>query len=308
MTFECENLVAMLNKYEEISWDSLTRYIAALSGTALALLIVSMASLAAPRSLKLGTRPFLLALFIFQLSILITHFVLDARRDSMIFTEWSNPRSLTSFARKCELSGVILQIRSEDNFYRFPSNSATGWYEPLALLATMHILAVLAVRLLYISLTRASNDNEDSPPGDLERRRRCQPENRAPDICIDIDGLLLDMRYEGDFSSQASSDKEEVCAICLEEITPNPAQIDDGREGRREEHEFISQLDCSHFYHENCLRTWLRATNVNGYSCPVCKAHFCADDGNKTAEENDADEEAGGVAFDAEMSRDHAPK
>ena len=43
-----------------------------------------------------------------------------------------------------------------------------------------------------------------------------------------------------------------TCVICLQEYKPR---------------EYITSLPCIHFYHTNCIKTWLLSKN----ECPICK-------------------------------------
>jgi len=285
--YECGDLADMLNKYDATPWIGLNQYIGALTGTAVGLFILSVGSLSVPR--RLAPRAFLAALLIFQILLLIPYFILDSRRNGMIFKKLNGRDDLEKEAEKCKL-----QLNDDPKFYNYEGNGRSRMFEGFALIASSCVSGALASRLVYLSVLRSSNGENSEDGYGRRRTRRGRGRNLA-----DIDALLLELRYEGPSPSAPSApDKEEVqCAICLDEIVYNPPKtmeenVDDGGDT---DNFHISQLHCSHMYHENCLRNWFRSTSAREYSCPMCKASVWADDSPDAEEAVDGDEESRGV-------------
>ena len=75
-------------------------------------------------------------------------------------------------------------------------------------------------------------------------------------------------------SSAGGSDKEEICAICLDNLSEHPtcttAPAAAGNETEIQPNGQVPLLimPCSHWFHAACLLPWLMASNT----CPVCRA------------------------------------
>tara|TARA_Y100000389_G_scaffold186799_1_gene207562 strand:- start:248 stop:700 length:453 start_codon:yes stop_codon:yes gene_type:complete len=54
------------------------------------------------------------------------------------------------------------------------------------------------------------------------------------------------------YKTDEENNYEEQCSICLDEFIEN---------------ETLFQLDCHHYYHEKCLKGWLK----NNRNCPICR-------------------------------------
>lgn len=76
-------------------------------------------------------------------------------------------------------------------------------------------------------------------------------------IRADVDKLLA--RHTTP-TNMSSNDKEETCAICLDQIEMRSEPGNSPENGRCE-------LICHHAFHRNCIRQWLSRQSV----CPVCK-------------------------------------
>lgn len=54
------------------------------------------------------------------------------------------------------------------------------------------------------------------------------------------------------------SDDNDVCSICL----TNFKDI--------EQQERVYRTKCNHFFHKNCIKTWINSNNIQSYKCPLC--------------------------------------
>ena len=52
--------------------------------------------------------------------------------------------------------------------------------------------------------------------------------------------------------------QNEVCCICLDEFNDN------------NDENIVYMSKCNHFYHKNCITTWIRSGNNQSFKCPMC--------------------------------------
>jgi len=59
---------------------------------------------------------------------------------------------------------------------------------------------------------------------------------------------------------EESPDKDDICCICLIELTELDLEIADK----------IIKTHCNHYYHKMCLMEWINSDNINCFECPLC--------------------------------------
>lgn len=51
---------------------------------------------------------------------------------------------------------------------------------------------------------------------------------------------------------------EEVCSICLSQLNDIENNIP------------VYQTKCNHFYHKECIDSWIHSHNLQSFKCPLC--------------------------------------
>jgi hypothetical protein len=74
-------------------------------------------------------------------------------------------------------------------------------------------------------------------------------------LCVDKVTSLFN-KLKKKTNNQSTMEGENVCVICLDDITSN-----------------LHSLPCHHDFHVNCIEKWTKKSN----SCPLCRKIICFD-------------------------------
>ncbi|KAK4768823.1 hypothetical protein SAY86_026973 [Trapa natans] len=61
---------------------------------------------------------------------------------------------------------------------------------------------------------------------------------------------------------------DEVCVICMDNLTGNDDEDEDEDEDEEDEDGEVTMLHCSHMFHSRCINRWIKDKHV----CPLCKS------------------------------------
>eukprot|EP00171_Calliarthron_tuberculosum_P014560 IDg14560t1 len=232
---DCLRLEKALKLYTKYKWASLVQVLRGLAGTAVALVLISMVVFVFPR--RLMRRWVISALLCAQLAVIVSFFIIDGNRAAMeLDRAHISKESLKSTKDKC--AQVILKRElpsvAPATPYRFPSQEVL--WEVLAIIFSACVSCILASRLLYTAVARATGI--DDPTSSFASTM--QP-LAPPRPVSDVNELLSSIRVT-EYTSGEGLLREKQCPICLDDMNGSGSAI--------------SMLACTHVFHEQCLGGW----------------------------------------------------
>lgn len=252
----CRRLQRALKLYEKYEWAMLMRVLSGLAGTAFALVLLCLALFYFSR--RLLRRWVIGALLLLQLAVIISFFVLDGNRSAMELSRIPIKKSqeLSKAKIRCKKEFNIEVSISKTAKYHFKPNMR--FWEVLAIILSACICGMLASRLVYIAVARATGI--DDPTNSFASTIQPVPVPRPESEIME---LLTSIRVT-EATSGEGLDREKQCPICLDDLNCAGS--------------VTSMLACTHVYHEQCLGNWLRSASSPS-NCPMCKAPVWADEG-----------------------------